>query len=94
MRGPEGRLPNVSPARKGWGINPEEDPSAVGAALCHPGVAESLPRAKSNRDLQFRRPVLEMFFDEVRMQVEVKVCRAYGARTMLGNRCPSPAGLG
>ena len=35
MRGPEGRPPNVSPARKGWGINPQEDPSAVGAALCH-----------------------------------------------------------
>src|ERR1700722_16701135 len=31
-----GRPPNVSPPRKGWGINPEEDPSAVGAALCHP----------------------------------------------------------
>jgi hypothetical protein len=30
----------------------------------------------------------------VLMQVEMKVCRAYGARTMLGNRCPSPAGLG
>jgi hypothetical protein len=25
--------PNVSPARKGWEIHPEEDPSAVGAAL-------------------------------------------------------------
>ena len=45
-------------------------------------------------DLQFCRLVLEMFFDRVRMQVEVKVCRAYGARTMLGNRCPSPGGLG
>src|SRR5580658_10211619 len=30
-----------------------------------------------------------MFFDRVLMQVEVKVCRANGARTMLGNRCPS-----
>jgi hypothetical protein len=28
-----GRPPNVSPARKGWDINPEDDPSAVGAAL-------------------------------------------------------------
>ena len=46
------------------------------------------------RDLQFCRPVLEMFFDRVRMQVEVKVCGAYGTRTMLGNRCLSPAGLG
>jgi hypothetical protein len=25
MQGPEGRPPNVSPARKGWEINPEED---------------------------------------------------------------------
>jgi hypothetical protein len=33
MRGPEGRPPNVSPARKGWEINFEDDPSAVGAAL-------------------------------------------------------------
>ena len=33
MQGPEGRPPNVSPARKGWEINPEDDPSAVGAAL-------------------------------------------------------------
>jgi hypothetical protein len=33
MQGPEGRPPNVSPARKGWEIDPEEDPSAVGAAL-------------------------------------------------------------
>jgi len=33
MQGPEGRLPNVSPARKGWEIDREEDPSAVGAAL-------------------------------------------------------------
>ena len=33
MRGPEGRPPNVSPARKGWEINPEDDVSAVGAAL-------------------------------------------------------------
>ena len=51
-------------------------------------------RAKP-RDLQFCRPVLEMFFDKVLMQVEVKVCRAYGARTMLGNRIPQPfrAGL-
>jgi hypothetical protein len=33
MRGPEGRPPNVSPARKGWEINCEDDLSAVGAAL-------------------------------------------------------------
>jgi hypothetical protein len=33
MRGPEGRRPKVSPARKGWEIDPEDDPSAVGASL-------------------------------------------------------------
>ena len=45
-------------------------------------------------DLLFYRPVLDMFFDGVRMQVEVKVCRAYGARTMLGNMTqPCRAGL-
>jgi hypothetical protein len=33
MQGPEGQPPNVSPARKGWEINPEDDLSAVGAAL-------------------------------------------------------------
>jgi hypothetical protein len=33
MQGPEGRPPNVSPARKGWEIDPEQDPSAGGAAL-------------------------------------------------------------
>jgi hypothetical protein len=32
-QGPEGRPLNVSPARKGWEIDPEEDPSAGGAAL-------------------------------------------------------------
>ena len=37
------------------------------------------------RDLRFCRLVLEMFFDRALMKVEVKVCRAYGARTMLGN---------
>ena len=41
-------------------------------------------RAKP-RDLQFYRPVLEMFFDRVLMQVEVKMYRASGARTMLGD---------
>jgi hypothetical protein len=46
------------------------------------------------RDLQFSGILLEIFFDGVLMQVEVKVCRAYGARTMLGNRCLSPTGLG
>src|SRR5216684_7165107 len=33
MQGPEGRPPNVSPARKGWETDPEEDLSAAGAAL-------------------------------------------------------------
>ena len=51
-------------------------------------------RAKP-RDLQFCKPVLEMFFDRVLMQVEAKVCRACGARTMLEQfRFPSPSGLG
>ena len=35
MRGPEGRPPNVSPARKGWGIDSQHCPSAVGAAHFH-----------------------------------------------------------
>src|SRR5580658_3036167 len=35
-----------------------------------------------------------MFFGRVRMQVEVKVCRAYGARTMLGNSMPQPCRTG
>jgi hypothetical protein len=46
------------------------------------------------RDLQFCRFVLEMFFERVLMQVEVKGDRAYGARTTLGNRCPSPCRAG
>jgi hypothetical protein len=50
-------------------------------------------RAKP-RGLQFCRPVLEMFFDRVLMQVEVNVCRVSGVRTMLGNRCRSPARAG
>jgi hypothetical protein len=44
------------------------------------------------RDLQFCRPFLEMFFDGVLVQAEVKVCRAYGARTMLGNPWRAVAG--
>jgi hypothetical protein len=32
FQGPEGRPPNVIPARKGWETNPNQ-PSAVGAAL-------------------------------------------------------------
>ena len=79
VRGEGGNLLTYS-ARKGWGINPEEDPSAVGAALCHYRIG-----AKPNGDLQFCRLVLEMFFDRVLMQLEVKVCRAYGARTILGD---------
>jgi hypothetical protein len=51
MQGPEGRLLNVSPARKGWEIDPEDDPSAVrrGTKLIVRyvrvigSVAESLP---------------------------------------------------
>jgi hypothetical protein len=50
-------------------------------------------RAKP-RDLQFYRPVLEMFFEKVLMQVEEKLCRPYGARTMLGIDAPALPGLG
>jgi hypothetical protein len=56
MQGPEGRPPNVSPARNGRGVHPELDPSAVGAALnrlCHP--------ERSRADLQFRGPLLGTF---------------------------------
>jgi hypothetical protein len=72
MQGPEGRPPNVSPARKGWEIDPEEDPSAVGAALNRPSApAVSLgaqpcpgsPWGVPWRDPQFRGPFLEMFFN-------------------------------
>ena len=45
-------------------------------------------------DLQLRVLVLEIFFERVGTKVEVKVCRAYGARTLFGIRCPSPSGLG
>ena len=49
MQGPEGRLLNVSPARKGWGINPD-DLSAMGAALnlrplAHLSSSEALRRS-------------------------------------------------
>ena len=37
-QGPEGRPPDVSPARKGW-VSMEDDPSAVGAALCRSATA-------------------------------------------------------
>ena len=61
-------------------------------------VIRSEPRActaRSRWGSAVLQAFLEMFFDRVRMQLEVKVCRAYGARAMLGNRCPSPyrAGL-
>jgi hypothetical protein len=59
-----------------------------------PSEAEGSAVLQARPGNVFRHSVLEMFFDIVLMQVEVKVCRAYGARTMLGNRFPSPAGLG
>jgi hypothetical protein len=69
MQGPEGRPPNVSPARKGWEIDPEEDPGAVGAALYRSsalpvslGAYPTCPGVPW-RDLQFCGPFLEMFFD-------------------------------
>ena len=52
MEGPEGRPPNVSPARKGWEIDPKEDPSAVGAALNQSSALPVSLGAKL-RDLQF-----------------------------------------
>ncbi len=76
MQGPEGRPPNVSPARKGWEIDLEDDPSAVGAApnrsFALPvsiGAQPTCPACPGEpwgvpwRDLQFRGPLLEMFFD-------------------------------
>ena len=61
MQGPEGRPPNVSPARKGWEIDPEDDPSAGGAALNRPSALPvSLGPRPSN--LQFSGPFLEMLF--------------------------------
>jgi hypothetical protein len=53
MQGPEGRPPNVSPARKGWEIDPEEDASAVGAALNRSSALPVSSRGKP-KDLQFR----------------------------------------
>src|SRR5271168_574295 len=59
MQGPEGRPPNVSPAREGWEIDPEEDPSAVGAALYR---SSALPVSLgAYPDPQFCGPFLEMF---------------------------------
>jgi hypothetical protein len=57
--------------------------------------AESPALSEVGGDLQFYRPVLEMFFDGVLMQVEVKMYRAYGACTVLGNPMSQPfrAGL-
>src|SRR5882724_9205279 len=51
MQGPEGRPPNVSPARKGWETDPEEDLSAAGAAL-----NLSSTRAVSSRVIMGLRP--------------------------------------
>jgi hypothetical protein len=42
FQGPEGRSPNVSPARQGWEINPEDGSSAVGAALNFRAVPSGL----------------------------------------------------
>ena len=54
--------------------------------LCHPERSRGICSSAG--------PSWKCFFDRVLMQVEVKVCRAYGARTMLGNRCPSPGRAG
>jgi hypothetical protein len=54
MQGPEGRPLNVSPARKGWEIDPEEDASTVGAALTRfvpsPFVIPSSRLAEASRE--------------------------------------------
>ncbi len=65
------------------------------APLRHPERSREPALREVEGDLQFSGLVLEMFFDRVLMQVEVKVCRAYGARTMLGNPMTQPfrAGL-
>ena len=68
MQGPEGRPPNVSPARKGWEIDPEEDPSAVGAALNRSSALPVSLGAKP-RDLRFRGPFVEMFFDRALQEI-------------------------
>jgi hypothetical protein len=47
--------------------------------------------SKVEGDLQFCRLVLEIFFDKILVQVEVKVCRAYGARTILDRSPDLPA---
>ena len=46
------------------------------------------------RDLQFRRLVLEMFFDRVRMRVEVKGVPRLRRSDNVGESMPSDAGLG
>jgi hypothetical protein len=45
MRGPEGRLAKLQPSPEGLGINPEEDTSAVGAAL-NPARTCVIPRPR------------------------------------------------
>jgi hypothetical protein len=71
VQGPEGRPPNVSPARKGWEIDREEDPSAVGAALNRCAIGSEAEGSAvqyfgtNERSLLFRGPFLEMFFDRV-----------------------------
>ena len=80
-----------------WRACPERSRMGTCGSLHQPpdangSAALPLSSRAQPRDLQFCRPVLEMFFDRVLMQVEVKVCRAYGARTMLGNRAPALPG--
>jgi hypothetical protein len=43
-KGPEGRPPNVSPARQGWGINPEDDPERRRRGTIPVVLRETLPR--------------------------------------------------
>ncbi len=48
MRGPEGRPAKREPSPEGLGINSEDDPSAVGAALTYSeAIAEASSRCKA-----------------------------------------------
>src|SRR6185437_5561245 len=46
IQGPEARMPNVSPARKGWGEEQQQNPSAGGAAPNQPSLNQ---RSRAHR---------------------------------------------
>ncbi len=80
--------------RRGWALAGDEKHLLFSKRSSWKRRPPSLSSRAQPRDLQFCRPVLEMFFEKVLMQVEVKVCRAYGARTMLGNPSAQPGRAG